>query len=142
MRRFASVIVCVGALALGSCAPGSQLDKIGTALTTSIANPVSDTNIYQVQNSYALALQLLAEYRRYCWSKPYSAILADSVAKPVCEKRRAVVRFAIKARKDARAALDAAELFIANNPTLNAATAVQAAWLAVNNFQSAFPRSQ
>jgi hypothetical protein len=64
---------------------------------------------------------LAVEYRAYCWSKPYAVLMADPVSKPICQKRRAVVRAFQKARLNASAAIVAAQNFVASNPTLNAA---------------------
>lgn len=47
--------------------------------------------------------------------------MADPVSKPICQKRRAVVRAFQKARLNASAAIVAAQNFVASNPTLNAA---------------------
>lgn len=128
------------ALLLGGCAslPG-PLGTLGKVLTTTVVNPVNETDLYRAQNAYAAALELAVEYRKYCWSAPYATLMADPVAQPICQRRRAVVRAFQNARRNAGAALLAAQNFIANNPTLNAATAVSAAWKAVADFQSAVP---
>lgn len=133
MKRF--LILCAVALSLGGCA-GTKVGDLLQTVTTTITNPVGVTDIYRVKNAYAAALELVVEYRRYCWSKPYAALMADPVSKPVCERRRAVVRVAQSARRNARGAINAAEIFVANNPTLNAATAIDAAWKAVTDFQN------
>lgn len=132
------IIICAVTLSLGGCA-GTKVGDLLQAATTTIANPVGTTDIYRVKNAYAAALELAVEYRRYCWSKPYAALMADPVSKPVCEKRRAVVRFAQVAQRNASGAVVAAENFVANNPTLNASTVVGAAWQAVTDFQKAVP---
>lgn len=137
MKRF--LVACALVLSLTGCA-GTPLGDALRAVTATYANPLGATDIYRVQNLYAAALELVAQYRVYCWSKPYAAILQDPVMKPTCERRRAVVRAAQSARRNARKAIDAAEQFITNNPTLNAATAVQAAWDAVGAFRQAVPQ--
>lgn len=138
MRRIVAIIALT--LSLGGCAslPGSLGDAV-RALTTTISNPVDSTNIYQVENAYAAALTVAVEYRRYCWSAPYKTLMADPVSRPVCERRRAVVRAIQTARRNAGAALVAAQNFIAQNPTLNAGGLVRAAWQAVTDFQAAIP---
>jgi hypothetical protein len=136
MKRYLAILAV--AFTLNGCA-GTPAGDALRVLTTTYNNPVGEVDVYRVQNAYAAALSLVAEYRRYCWSKPYAAIVADPIMKPVCEKRRAVVRVAQMARRNARAALDAAETFIINNPTLNAATAVRGAWDAVAQFQNSIP---
>lgn len=135
--RIAAAIALV-ALSLGGCA-GTKVGDALHVVTATVANPVGTTDIYRVKNGYAAALALAVEYRRYCWSKPYAALMADPVSKPICEKRRAVVRVAQKARQNASGAIRAAETFVANNPTLNAASVVSAAWQAVTDFQNAVP---
>lgn len=141
MRLFLNrIAIALVALSLAGCAtlPGPLGDAV-RVLTTTITNPVGDTDIYRVRNAYAATLELAVEYRRYCWSQPYAVLMADPVAKPVCERRRAVVRAFQRARGNASAALAAAEIFIMENPTLSAATAVSAAWKAVADFKSAVP---
>jgi hypothetical protein len=136
MKRL--LVICALALSLGGCA-GTPLDKLVTAVTTTITNPVGEVNIYQVQNGYAAALELFAGYRKYCWARPFKALTDDPVSKPICQHRRSIVRAGQLAKANARAALVTAENFIANNPTLNAASVVQAAWTAVSDFQSSLP---
>lgn len=133
------VFALVLTLGLSGCTGTTPLEQAVNALTSTVQNPVGEVNIYQVQNTYAAALRLTVEYRRYCWAKPYKDLIADPISKPICERRREVIRFAQKARKNARLAIDQAELFITNNPTLNAASVIQAAWTAVAAFQNATP---
>lgn len=145
MRKFTRLLTVVAiaiAIPLAGCA-GLGETKLGLAVkavTTTIVNPVGTTDIYRVKNAYAAALELAVEYRRYCWSKPYAVLLADPVSKPVCANRRAAVRFAQSAQRNAGGTIAAAENFVANNPTLNASTLVAAAWQAVTDFQNAIPK--
>jgi hypothetical protein len=136
MKKIALALVL--AFGLAGCA-GTPLEQAVNVLTASVQNPVDNTNIYQVQNTYAAALRLTVEYRRYCWAKPYRDLLVDPITKSICEHRRQVVRTAQKYRKDARLAIDEAEQFITNNPTLNASAVVQAAWRAVQVYQNSIP---
>jgi hypothetical protein len=128
-------------LTLGGCASlsGTKLGDLVSAVTTTITNPVGDTDLYRAKNAYAASLELAVEYRAYCWKAPYATLMADPVAKPICEHRRAVVRAFQKAKTNAHAAIVAAQNFIVANPTLNAATAISAAWQAVTDFQAAIP---
>jgi anaerobic selenocysteine-containing dehydrogenase len=137
--RIAAAMMLV--ITLGGCATplGQKLETFVSAVTTTVNNPVGETDIYRVKNAYAAALELAAEYRTYCWSKPYAVLMADPVSKPICEKRRAIVRAIQKGKGNAKAAIVTAQNFIANNPTLNAASAVSAAWQAVTDFQNAVP---
>ena len=83
---------------------------------------------------------LAADYRAYCWSRPYRVLMADPVAKPICEKLRPVVRAIQRAAVKAGSAIRSADNFVRNNPTVNAAAAISAAWAAVRRFQNAVPR--
>lgn len=126
-----------------SCGPAHQaaefVNKVATAVTAPIVNPLGPVDIYRVKNVYAAGLQLAVDYRAYCWSKSYAAILADPVAKPVCQSRRAVVRSMQASSRTASRSIASAETFIRNNPTGNAVTYVTAAWDAVQAFRSSIP---
>lgn len=124
------------ALSLAGCGHIGDALKLATA---SIENPISGVDIYRVKNTYAAALEIAAEYRRYCWSAPYKALMADAVARPLCQKRRAVVRRIDSADDKASAAISAAETFVANNPTISAVTVIGAAWDAVTAFKTSIP---
>lgn len=137
MKRL--LVIIAVALSLGGCA-GTPAGDALRVLTTTITNPLGQVDIYRVKNTYAAALQVVVSYREYCWARPYAVLMADPTARPICEHRRQVVRTAQATRLKARAAITVAENFIANNPTLNAATAVQAAWTAVTDFQNSIPR--
>lgn len=140
MKRF--LILCAVALTLGGCA--SFLGSIGEralnlpagALTTSIKNPVAPVNIYQAKAVYASTLEIANGYREYCYSKPYAALMSDPLAKPVCRNRRAIVLSMQAADNKAFAALQTADNFVKNNPTLDATAAIRAAIAAVTNFQA------
>lgn len=134
MRRF--ITLALVALMLGGC---GHLGDVVKLATTSIENPISGVDIYRVKNTYAATLELAAEYRRYCWSMPYKAILADPVAAPLCRARRAVVRAFQSADVKANAAIAQAESFVAQNPTISAMTVINAAWDAVTAFKNSVP---
>jgi hypothetical protein len=134
MKRL--VLVFALALSLGGCAGTPAGDALRVA-TSTITNPVKEVNIYQVKTGYAAVLEVVAGYRDYCWSKPFAALMADPIAKPVCEHRRSVMRAAQKADDRAHDAIVRAETFIRNNPTINAVSVVREAWAAVQDFQSA-----
>lgn len=131
--------VFILALPLAACGAGSTLDSIGTAVTTTVANPVTSVNIYQVKNAYAAADTLVINYRRYCWARPYTTLMADPIASPVCKNRRAVVLTAQDAGRKASAAITVASNFVKKNPTLNAASLISAAWSAVGDYKAAVP---
>lgn len=140
MKRILLLPVFLLSLALAGCA-GTNVGDFLTAATSTVTNPVSAVDIYRVKNVYAASLQIMVKYREFCWSKPYAALMADPVAKPTCQNRRAAVRVMQTAQIDAHNAISAAETFVRNNPTLNAATAISAAWTAVTAFQNTLPRS-
>ena len=138
MKRF--LIIPLLALALSGCA--GTLEKINSAVsvvTSTVTNPVSSVDIYRVKNVYAATLQLVVDYRNYCWAKPYAVLMADPIAAPVCQNRRAVVRIAQAGKAKASAAIRSADNFVRNNPTINAQTVISAAWQAVTDFRNAVP---
>lgn len=139
MRNLRIAVALMLVITLGGCAtfPPGGIGDVVRAVTTTINNPVGDTNLNQVKNGYAVALQLTIDYRKYCWQAPYVTLMADPVAGPVCKNRRAVVRAAQNAKARAKAAIVAAQNFIADNPTLNAATAIGAAMKAVTDYRNA-----
>jgi hypothetical protein len=115
------------------------LFTLGLAGCAGITNPVSGTNIYQAKTLYAGTLELVVKWRELCWSKPYAALMADPIARPVCENRRSRLRTIQSADDKAFAAITVAENFVTANPTLNAGTAVSAAWNAATAFSKAVP---
>lgn len=130
-----ALIVVALALTLGGCA-GSGVEKFVSAVTTTIKNPVGTVDLYRAKNVYASALEIAVKYRDYCWSKPYAALMADPIARPICQRRRPIVRSLQAADTKAYAAIRSAENFVRNNPTINATSAIGAAWAAVTDFQS------
>lgn len=137
MKRL--LIIPLLVLSLAACAPLNKVGDIIAAAATTITNPVGTVDIYRVKNGYAAALQLVLDYRNYCWSKPYATLVADTVSKPICQNRRQVVRTAQAAKSTASRAITVADNFIRNNPTGNAATYISAAWGAVQDFQASVP---
>ncbi len=138
MIRIFKALALVGALVLGGCAGGpTDIREIFKVVTSTYTNPAGPVDIFRVKSVYASALEALDSYRTYCWSKPYSVLMADPVAAPMCRNRRPIVRAAQAVEKKAFAAIVAAETFIVNNPRLSAATLVTAAWTAVTQFQGA-----
>lgn len=130
------------ALSLGGCVT-TTLDPNapsvfsgGQSVTARIPNPVGAVDIYRIKAVYASANRVVVGYRQYCWERSYKALMADPVARPICQNRRANVRAAQAARAKAARAIIAADQFIRNNPTLSAISAVSAAWAAVTTFQN------
>jgi hypothetical protein len=106
--------------------------SLGLAACANVPNPISGVTLYQVKNVYAIGLQLVVDYRNYCWARPYAVLMADSVAKPLCQNRRANVRAAQKAKGVAKQAVDAAT-------AVNSGSLISAAWDAVNIFRTSVP---
>jgi hypothetical protein len=138
MKRILLLPLMLLALSVSAC---GTIGNIANIATTTVTNPVDAVDIYRLKNTYAASLELMVKYREYCWSKPYAALMADPVAKPTCQSRRPAVRAMQSAQLNARKAVVAAEDFARNYPTLNAATAIAAAWSAVTTFQNTLPRS-
>lgn len=134
MRKI--ILAITLALSLVGCGHLGDVLKLATA---SIDNPISGVDIYRVKNTYAAALEIAAEYRQYCYSAPYKTLMADPVARPLCQKRRAIIRKIDSADDKASAAIAAAESFVANNPTISAVSVISAAWDAVTAFKTSIP---
>lgn len=139
MKKLILLILFLIPIALPLAGCGTPLGNAVGRLTATIENPVGPVDIYRVKNTYAAALEVFVEYRRYCWSQPYAVLLTDPVARPVCERRREVVRALQKADQKAFFALSKAENFITQNPTLNAASVINEAWDAVTAFRKSVP---
>lgn len=133
MKRLLLIPFLAIGLALGGC---QTVGEFATAITTTITNPIGGKNIYQAKLVYASALEIAVKYRELCWSKPYAVLMADPIAKPICQNRRPTVRRLQQARVKASAAIRSADNFVRNNPTLNATNAIGAAWTAVTDFQN------
>ena len=143
MKRYLLIPLLAGALALSACS--GTLQKAGQvvdAVTQTIVNPLGDVDIYRVKNVYAAGLQLEVDYRDYCWSKPYAALMADPIARPVCRNRRPNVRAIQAGARHASNAIRVAERFIRDNPSGNAVSYVSAAWTAVQDFRATIPAVQ
>lgn len=142
MKRLLVIPLLFAALSLGACGPGSKVGQLIEAATATYDNPASKTNIYQIKNGYAATLELADQWRTYCYARPYAVLMADPIAKPLCEHRRAVVRAIQKQRPRVKLAITEAEDFVRDHPTLNAATAITAAWSTLQDFQALVPRAK
>lgn len=138
--RLATILVA-GSFVLGGCA-GTPLGDMISIANAQIANPITATNVYQVKNGYAAALQVAADWRQYCFSMKYRAIMADPIAKPVCSSRRSVVRAIRTYGPVAGKAVQDAESFVAQHPTLDASTVISVAMQAVAKFRAVIPAKQ
>lgn len=132
MKKTNLALALVLALSVAGCAALQTVQNAYTAIT-------SPKTIYDVKNAYAAGDTLVINYRKYCWSQSYATILADPIAKPICQNRRSVVRTAQSARLQASNAIAKAQTFIAQNPTLDASAVIAAAWNAVLAFKNNIP---
>lgn len=137
MKRFLLIPLLFGSLALAGC---ETAGKFVSVVTTSIDNPVSTVDIYRIKTVYATADQLVIDYRKYCWARPYAVLMADPIAAPICQNRRTVVRKAQTYRARASAAINAADKFVRANPTIGAKSLLDAAWSAVTVYRGAVPK--
>ena len=146
MKMLKFLLVPMFTLALTACSSTGQLDlsklpNIANLATTGITNPVTATNVYQVKQGYAAALQLMVSYRNYCWETDYKTLMADPIRKPVCSQRRAVVRGMQQAEANAKLAIGKLDQFVSQYPTLDASALVAAATQAVSAFQASVPKT-
>jgi len=132
------LIVLALSLTLTGCA-GTRLGDLVSTVTTTIVNPVSAVDIYRLKNAYAATLQVAVDWRNFCWSKPYAALMADPVAKPICQHRRPWARAIVLAKAKAAVAVTDATIFVRDNPTLNATNVITAGWNALTDLKNAIP---
>ena len=138
MRRILPVILL--ALALNGCAQISQVRDLIGAATTTIVNPVDSIDIYRVKNAGAVVKEAAVQWRRLCWSKPYAELMKEPIAKALCKNRRPALRAIQDYNGKMNLAIFEAESFVQQNPTLSAATAIQAAWDAITRYRNAIPK--
>lgn len=140
LRLYAVVVIVLG---VSGCAAGTKVGDFVSAVTTTIANPVSATNLYQAKVAFAGSQELVIKYQEDCFGSqlpPYPVTLAriraDSVLAVQCKHR--VSRYnAMKAAEDkANAFILAADDFITRNPSGNAVSYVSAAVKAVNAYRA------
>ena len=125
-------LLLVAALALGACQTTNPF--------ATVTNPVTNLDIWRVKNTYAATLQLATSWRTFCYARPYATLMADPVAKPVCQNRRNTVRQIQKYQPLAGTAVRKADAFVSANPTVNAASLIGPAWDAVVAFQAVVPK--
>lgn len=105
-------LVLTIALILGGCA--------------SFSNPVSQTQIYQLENAYGVAQTAAVAYTRLPRCVPPDTAL--------CSQYNVIVKLAA-ADQTARTTLQDAETFIRANPTLSATSVISAAQAALRLLQ-------
>jgi hypothetical protein len=121
-------IILLGLSMAGCSTPGGQ--GFTRLITAGIANPLTPTALSDVKSAYGIALAAAVAYRE----RPRCTKTHLESVTNLCARRSIVVKLQ-QADIKARAALDKADMFIADNPTLNAGSVIQAASLAVSAFQ-------
>lgn len=132
-------VVAALALTLAGCGAAEKVTDFVAAVTQTVVNPVTSSDIYAAKNTYLVTVKLANAYRRSCYAAPYATLMSDPVKGPLCKYRRSVIRVAQQADAKAFSAITSAEKFIRDNPTIDATSAVKAAWDAVKSFQNAVP---
>ena len=132
VNRIAALsLLAIMVLPLGGCGP--ELAKLGIGVGVApIQNPVTTGNIQDIENGYGIALAGAVAYRELYDTNPCTRSRPFS-ASNICAKR-SVVNQLLDAQHKVRSALDQAYGFIRANPTLNAASYIQAAQTAFNIF--------
>jgi hypothetical protein len=102
---------------------------LAAAGCSSITNPISQTQVYQLENGYGVVQAGAAAYARlpFC---PAGITMQQSVLQ-ACSIRSAVIEIG-KADEAARVALRTAEDFVRNNPKLSAVSVITTAQNAIN----------
>jgi len=130
-RLAALSVIAVLALSSGGCS--KDLAKLGIGVGAApIQNPVTTGNISDIENAYGLALVGAVAYRELYDTNPCTKTRPFS-ASNICAKRSVTVKL-MDAQQKVRFALDQAYEFIRANPTLNAASYINAAQRAFNVF--------
>lgn len=124
MRKFFAVALVL-ALPLGGCT------TVGAVLSGSVANPISPTTVYELRAGYDAAFLVPATaYRRLYDSDPCAAGEHAS-ASHICGEA-AIVQRLQSADLAAEGALDAAESFVRQHPTLDASAVIAVAQAAIS----------
>lgn len=126
------LLPAVLALALAGCANGSLLD-IGRAVTgipsavftTTISNPIGKQELADVERGYQAALGVANVYVELCRTRQ----LARASCRPVVERIQSYVGQAHRALVQLR-------VFVRNNDTINAASAIAAVRAAIDGFRN------
>jgi hypothetical protein len=114
-------------LALG----GLLASGLALCSCASIVNPISQTQVYQLENAYGIAQAQGVAYVQFKRCAPGTHIGPTNL----CSTAQGVVQIG-KADKAARTALDAAQTFVTQNPTLDASSVISAAQTALQTLQS------
>ena len=126
MKKLIAVVLI--AFSLGGCASNPFTDRIN--LFAAIQNPISKDDFYYAKTAYAALALPVANYRELplCKkSKPFSLAY-------ICAKRSVIVKLQDLDNK-AYDALATAEAYINSNQTLNLASLISAAKIAVDTYK-------
>ena len=135
MKRFLLILPLAFALALSACGPLQKAGDFVAAATQTIVNPVTPTNIHQVELAFNIAIKASNRWADYCWRKPYKQLMTETVASRICVNRRATRRALFDAAKKADVAIKLAEGYIRDNPTISPLAAIGDAWKAVVSYR-------
>ncbi len=111
----------------------------GCITTGSVNNPITNTDVYRLKLGYKATGTLVEKWRGYCWARSYKSLLADPVAKPICQNRRATLRTIQSADDKTVEAIGRVDAFVKSNPTLSITSIIGPAWDALTKFQQAVP---
>jgi hypothetical protein len=128
MKRILAIVFL--GISLAGCASTGGIEGLTRLATTGIANPVTPAALSDVKNAYGIALAAAVAYRE----RPRCTKTHLESVTNLCARRSIVVKLQ-QADLKAQAALANADMFVADNPTLNAGSVIQAASLAVSAFQ-------
>jgi hypothetical protein len=128
MKRILAIVFL--GISLAGCASTGGIEGFTRLITTGIANPVTPAALSDVKNAYGIALAAAVAYRE----RPRCTKTHLESVTNLCARRSIVVKLQ-QADLKAQAALAKADMFVADNPTLNAGSVIQAASLAVSAFQ-------
>ncbi len=142
-RKIMLAAAVASAFALTGCITVDPNEKSvlqgGTSITATIDNPVTSQNPYQARLTLNLAVTAANRWSAYCWRRPYEQIMADPIAKPICQNRRSVRTALLAAGEKADRLIKRASDFVRANPKVSAVGLVDDAWAAVNEFRSQIP---
>jgi hypothetical protein len=128
MRKLLTSLAVIAGLALpaGGCATFGDITGIpSSVLTTTINNPVTKNDLADVERAYQAALGVANVYVELCRNRQ----IARASCRPVVERIQGYVG-------QAHAALVQLRLFVRNNDTVNALSAIVAARAAIAGFQA------
>lgn len=129
MKKILIAVTVAAAMVVGGCSTFDKLRDVGQAVTATITNPIDRQEIARLESIYEVALVGAVSYRRYCYSRPLAEL-----PQAVCGSRRAIIRALQASDSKAKAAIQTAKKFVAENPTISAVSVVAAARQAVTDF--------